>query len=183
MGRKAPSVVCCCFPFTVAELVVLAVVCVPAALCHLAVRGGHRRRVCSAKQKEMGELLTLDVTSPRSLAAAAAKARKVEVEFPATPMAEHLGEAEVARWKSGLQAALHWVARLLSSAGEDARPAADLRVLLPVLACPLSPVPILPRLPRHVRGNCFQLQRWQIFNCKHLYISFYLLFQLFSIYS
>ncbi|EEE58389.1 hypothetical protein OsJ_09551 [Oryza sativa Japonica Group] len=65
------------------------------------------------------------------------------------------GEEEAARRKSsGLQAALHRVARrLLSGAGEDARPAADLRVLLSVLACPLSPVPILPRLPRHVASS------------------------------
>uniref|UniRef100_A0A0E0C078 Uncharacterized protein n=1 Tax=Oryza meridionalis TaxID=40149 RepID=A0A0E0C078_9ORYZ len=139
MRRKAPSAVCCCFPFTVVELVVLAVVCVPATLCRRVVPGGRHRRVCSAKQKEMGELLALDVASPRSLAAAAAKASKVEVEFPATPMAEHLGEEEAARRKSGLQAALHWVARLLSGAREDARPAADLRVLLSVLACLLSP--------------------------------------------
>lgn len=100
----------------------------------------------------MREFLALDVASPRSLAAAAAKARKVEVEFPVTPMAEHLGEEEAARRKLGLQAALHWVARLLSGVGEDARPATDLRVLLFVLACPLSPVPILPRFPRHVRS-------------------------------
>ncbi|EAY73374.1 hypothetical protein OsI_01254 [Oryza sativa Indica Group] len=152
MRRKAPSAVCCCFLFTVVELVVLAVVCVPAALCRRTVRGGRRHRICSAKQKEMREFLALDVASPRSLAAAAAKARKVEVEFPVTPMAEHLGEEEAARRKLGLQAALHWVARLLSGVGEDARPATDLRVLLFVLACPLSPVPILPRFPRHVRS-------------------------------
>lgn len=30
---------------------------------------------------------------------------------------------------------------------------ADLRVLLSVLACPLSPVPILPRLPKHVASS------------------------------
>ncbi|BAS88040.1 Os04g0194900 [Oryza sativa Japonica Group] len=72
MRRKAPSAVCCCFPFNVVELVVLAAVRVPATLCRYAVRGGRRRCVRSAKRK-------------------AAKARKVEAEFPGTPMAEHLG--------------------------------------------------------------------------------------------
>uniref|UniRef100_A0A0E0D2J8 Uncharacterized protein n=1 Tax=Oryza meridionalis TaxID=40149 RepID=A0A0E0D2J8_9ORYZ len=95
----------------------------------------------AAAPSEVGAaaLLALDVASPRSLAAAAAKAKKVEAEFPATPMVEHLGEEEAARQKSRLQAALHRVSRLLSGAGEDARPAVDLRVLLSVLACPLSP--------------------------------------------
>ncbi|KAF0912885.1 hypothetical protein E2562_019468 [Oryza meyeriana var. granulata] len=71
------------------------------------------------------------------------------------PLAEEPGggEEEAARRRSGLQAALHRMARLLSGAGDDARPAADLRVLLSVLACPLSPVPILPRLPRHVASS------------------------------
>uniref|UniRef100_A0A0E0K989 Uncharacterized protein n=1 Tax=Oryza punctata TaxID=4537 RepID=A0A0E0K989_ORYPU len=72
------------------------------------------------------------------------------------PLAEEPGGGEeeaAARRKSGLQAALHRVARLLSGAGDGARPAADLRVLLSVLACPLSPVPILPRLPRHVASS------------------------------
>lgn len=72
------------------------------------------------------------------------------------PLAEEPGggEEEAARRRSGLHAALHRWARLLSggAAGDDARPAADLRVLLSVLACPLSPVPLLPRLPRHVRA-------------------------------
>lgn len=71
------------------------------------------------------------------------------------PLAEEpgCGEEDAARRRSGLHAALHRWARLLSGgvAGDDARPAADLRVLLSVLACPLSPVPLLPRLPRHVR--------------------------------
>ncbi|KAL5209636.1 hypothetical protein ABZP36_005259 [Zizania latifolia] len=71
------------------------------------------------------------------------------------PLAEEPGggEEEAARRRSGLHAALHRWARLLSGAGEDARPAADLRVLLSVLACPLSPVPLLPRLPRHVASS------------------------------
>lgn len=71
------------------------------------------------------------------------------------PLAEEPGAEDEsgARRRSGLQATLHRWARILSggAAGDDARPAADLRVLLSVLACPLSPVPILPRLPRHVR--------------------------------
>ncbi|KAL6660172.1 hypothetical protein ACP70R_002294 [Stipagrostis hirtigluma subsp. patula] len=73
------------------------------------------------------------------------------------PLAEEPGggEEEAARRRSGLHAALHRWARILSggAAGDDARPAADLRVLLSVLACPLSPVPILPRLPRHVASS------------------------------
>jgi hypothetical protein len=81
------------------------------------------------------------------------------------PLAEEPGggEEEAARRRSGLHAALHRWARLLSggAAGDDARPAADLRVLLSVLACPLSPVPLLPRLPRHVRAppKTFLLRR------------------------
>lgn len=72
------------------------------------------------------------------------------------PLAEEPGggEEDAARRRTGLHAALHRWARLLSgggAAGDDARSAPDLRVLLSVLACPLSPVPILPRLPRHVR--------------------------------
>ncbi|CAD6202219.1 unnamed protein product [Miscanthus lutarioriparius] len=73
------------------------------------------------------------------------------------PLAEEPGggEEEAARRRSGLHAALHRWARLLSggAAGDDARPAADLRGLLSVLACPLSPVPLLPRLPRHVASS------------------------------
>uniref|UniRef100_A0A0E0MU41 Uncharacterized protein n=1 Tax=Oryza rufipogon TaxID=4529 RepID=A0A0E0MU41_ORYRU len=48
----------------------------------------------------MGELLALDVASPRSLAVAATKARKVEAEFPATPMTEHLVDMEKQVWAS-----------------------------------------------------------------------------------
>ncbi|CAN6313928.1 unnamed protein product, partial [Urochloa humidicola] len=74
------------------------------------------------------------------------------------PLAEEPGGGEEEasrRRRSGLHAALHRWARLLSggAAGDDARPAADLRVLLSVLACPLSPVPLLPRLPRHVASS------------------------------
>ncbi|XP_062216695.1 uncharacterized protein LOC133916849 [Phragmites australis] len=73
------------------------------------------------------------------------------------PLAEEPGggEEEATRRRSGLHAALHRWARLLSggTAGDDSRPAADLRVLLSVLACPLSPVPLLPRLPRHVASS------------------------------
>ncbi|XP_062210013.1 uncharacterized protein LOC133911672 [Phragmites australis] len=73
------------------------------------------------------------------------------------PLAEEPGggEEEAARRRSGLHAALHRWARVLSggAAGDDARQAADLRVLLSVLACPLSPVPLLPRLPRHVASS------------------------------
>lgn len=73
------------------------------------------------------------------------------------PLAEEPGAEDEsgARRRSGLHATLHRWARILSggAAGDDARPAADLRVLLSVLACPLSPVPILPRLPRHVASS------------------------------
>uniref|UniRef100_A0ACD5WIE7 Uncharacterized protein n=1 Tax=Avena sativa TaxID=4498 RepID=A0ACD5WIE7_AVESA len=74
------------------------------------------------------------------------------------PLAEEPGgedeSASRRRSGSGLQATLHRWARVLSGAtADDARPAADLRVLLSVLACPLSPVPILPRLPRHVASS------------------------------
>ncbi|KAF0933339.1 hypothetical protein E2562_017961 [Oryza meyeriana var. granulata] len=76
-------------------------------------------------------------------------------------------EAARGRRKTGLHAALHrWARariplRFLSGAGgggggvgggDGRRPSADLRVLLSVLACPLSPVPVLPRHPGNVRG-------------------------------
>ncbi|KAM0834367.1 hypothetical protein ACQ4PT_063631 [Festuca glaucescens] len=74
------------------------------------------------------------------------------------PLAEEPGgeEDSASRRRTGLHATLHRWARILSGAvgaGDDARPSADLRVLLSVLACPLSPVPILPRLPRHVASS------------------------------
>jgi hypothetical protein len=70
------------------------------------------------------------------------------------PLAEEPGGGEedaAARRRPSLHAALRRWARLLSGAGDGSRAAAaDLRVLLSVLACPLSPVPLLPRLPRNV---------------------------------
>jgi hypothetical protein len=71
------------------------------------------------------------------------------------PLAEEPGGGEEdasARRRPSLHAALRRWARLLSGAGDGSRvaAAADLRVLLSVLACPLSPVPLLPRLPRNV---------------------------------
>ena len=49
--------VCCCFPFAVVELVVLAAVGVPTALCRRALRVGVRckraSRATAAKKKEM----------------------------------------------------------------------------------------------------------------------------------
>ncbi|KAG8091576.1 hypothetical protein GUJ93_ZPchr0012g21157 [Zizania palustris] len=85
----------------------------------------------------------------------------------ATLVEEPGGGEEVARGrrKTGLHAALHrWARaripfRFLSGGGGgggdggDVRPSADLRVLLSVLACPLSPVPILPRHPRNVASS------------------------------
>uniref|UniRef100_A0A0E0MPQ5 Uncharacterized protein n=1 Tax=Oryza punctata TaxID=4537 RepID=A0A0E0MPQ5_ORYPU len=94
------AAVCCCFPFAVVELVVLAAVRVPAALCRRAVRGGRRRRIHAANRKEMGELLALDVASPRSLAAAATKAKSAEADFPAMTAAEHLVDMEKEVWAS-----------------------------------------------------------------------------------
>uniref|UniRef100_A0A0E0M7L2 Uncharacterized protein n=1 Tax=Oryza punctata TaxID=4537 RepID=A0A0E0M7L2_ORYPU len=72
-----------------------------------------------------------------------------------------------ARRKTGLHAALHrWARariplRFLSGGGGGGgdggggggRPSAELRVLLSVLACPLSPVPVLPRHPRNVASS------------------------------
>ncbi|RCV09270.1 hypothetical protein SETIT_2G013900v2 [Setaria italica] len=59
------------------------------------------------------------------------------------PLAEEPGSGEEdAAWRrSGLHAALHRWARLLSggAAGDDARPAADLRVLLPCSPAPSPP--------------------------------------------
>jgi hypothetical protein len=73
------------------------------------------------------------------------------------PLAEEPGgeDESASRRRTGLNATLHRWARLLSGAGgaDDARPSADLRVLLSVLACPLSPVPILPRIPRNVASS------------------------------
>uniref|UniRef100_A0A0D9XJM0 Uncharacterized protein n=1 Tax=Leersia perrieri TaxID=77586 RepID=A0A0D9XJM0_9ORYZ len=69
------------------------------------------------------------------------------------------------RRKAGIHAALHrWAKariplRFLSGVGggsggdEGRRPSADLRVLLSVLACPLSPVPVLPLHPRNVASS------------------------------
>lgn len=71
-------------------------------------------------------------------------------------------EAARARRKTGIHAVLHRWARariplrfLYGGGGGDGdgRPSADLRVLLSVLACPLSPVPVLPRHPRHVASS------------------------------
>ncbi|XP_066366046.1 uncharacterized protein [Miscanthus floridulus] len=51
------AAVCCCFPFAVVELVVLAAVGVPAALCRRALRARARcrraSRTAAAKKKEM----------------------------------------------------------------------------------------------------------------------------------
>ena len=53
----AAQAVCCCFPFAVVELVVLAAVGVPAALCRRALRARARcrraSRAAAAKKKEM----------------------------------------------------------------------------------------------------------------------------------
>ncbi|XP_040383868.1 uncharacterized protein LOC107305065 [Oryza brachyantha] len=78
-------------------------------------------------------------------------------------------EAARGRRRTGLHAALHrWARgariplRFLSGGGGGGggygggggrRPSADLRVLLSVLACPLSPVPVLPRHPRNVASS------------------------------
>jgi hypothetical protein len=48
------AAVFCCFPFAVIKLVVLATVCIPAALCRHAVQGGCRCRVCSALSATAG---------------------------------------------------------------------------------------------------------------------------------
>jgi hypothetical protein len=79
------------------------------------------------------------------------RARSMRSRATLEPLAEEPGggEEDAARRRSGFHAALHRFARLVSG-GADSRPAADLRVLLSVLACPLSPVPLLPRLPRNV---------------------------------
>ncbi|XP_040385144.1 uncharacterized protein LOC121055949 [Oryza brachyantha] len=47
------AAVFCCFPFAVVELVVLAAVRVPAALCCRAVRGGRRRRVVACRASKV----------------------------------------------------------------------------------------------------------------------------------
>ncbi|BAF26495.1 Os10g0411100 [Oryza sativa Japonica Group] len=77
-------------------------------------------------------------------------------------------EAARARRKTGLHAALHRWARAriplrflsgggggggVGGGGGGGRPSPDLRVLLSVLACPLSPVPVLPRHPRNVASS------------------------------
>ena len=57
----AAQAVCCCFPFVAVQLVVLAAVSVPAALCrrvlHARATCRHASRAAAAKKKEMVVLL------------------------------------------------------------------------------------------------------------------------------
>lgn len=85
------AAVCCCFPCAVVEVVVLATVRAPAALCRRAVRARRRRRSASAGQAaEMYELLVDDggVAEPGEAAAV----------WPAMPPAEEAGELEKEVW-------------------------------------------------------------------------------------
>jgi len=110
------AAVCCCFPCAVVELVVLAAVRVPAALCRRALRARARRRRASraaaAKKKEMAGLLASDAAS--SLTAAAAKDSNGDAldfcYWPAGAAAarrDELAEAEAAVWAS-FQGAGFW---------------------------------------------------------------------------
>uniref|UniRef100_A0A0D9Y1L8 Uncharacterized protein n=1 Tax=Leersia perrieri TaxID=77586 RepID=A0A0D9Y1L8_9ORYZ len=84
------AAVCCCFPFAVVELVVLAAVRVPAALCRRAVFGSssrrrrhrHQRSRCR-RRKEIDEFLAMN-------AAAAGKVKKTAAPAETTPAVEHL---------------------------------------------------------------------------------------------
>ncbi|XP_051184342.1 uncharacterized protein [Lolium perenne] len=69
------AAVCCCIPFAVVELVVLAAVRAPAALCQRTIRSQRsRRRAARARRmKEMEDLILAADASPRTVAAVRAK--------------------------------------------------------------------------------------------------------------
>ncbi|XP_051189677.1 uncharacterized protein [Lolium perenne] len=87
------AAVCCCFPCVMVEVVVLATVRAPAALCRRAVKASRRRRSASAGQaSDMYELLVDDgtVTGPRDAA----------VVWPAVQPSDEAGEMEKEVWAS-----------------------------------------------------------------------------------
>jgi predicted aminopeptidase len=107
------AAVCCCIPFAVVELVVLAAVRAPAALCRRTIRNQrNRRRAARARRmKEMEELILAGNASPRTVAAVRAKHAALAAEeeqgwchWPARPAAAtaeeevELVEAEKEVW-------------------------------------------------------------------------------------
>ncbi|KAF7067453.1 hypothetical protein CFC21_073348 [Triticum aestivum] len=106
------AAVCCCFPCVMVEVVVLATVRAPAALCRRAVRARRRRRSASAGQPvDMYELLVDDgtVAGPGDAA----------VVWPAgQPPEEEAGEMENEVW-SRFYGAGFW--RSPSSLGDENR--------------------------------------------------------------
>ncbi|KAF8655654.1 hypothetical protein HU200_060972 [Digitaria exilis] len=121
------AAVCCCFPCAVVELVVLAAVRVPAALCRRALRALRRRRRAAraekARKKEMDDLIAVDASSSsfcspmaRAVKAAAKNKNGDSMDFchwPPTSAAaagnkhDDLAEAEKAVWAS-FQGAGFW---------------------------------------------------------------------------
>jgi hypothetical protein len=95
----------------VVELVVLAAVRVPAALCRRAIRARRRRRraarAAQAKRKEMDELVSADAT-PRALAAVAKDRNGDAMDFCYwAPKHDELAEVEKEVWAS-FQGAGFW---------------------------------------------------------------------------
>ncbi|XP_062200468.1 uncharacterized protein LOC133903132 [Phragmites australis] len=89
------AVMCHFFPCTVVELIVLVMVRVALVLCRRAIWARCRRTM--AKKKEMEDLLVADATSPRSRAAAVAKANKkaeATEHWPTTHSSDELVEEE-----------------------------------------------------------------------------------------
>ncbi|XP_044948596.1 uncharacterized protein LOC123398159 [Hordeum vulgare subsp. vulgare] len=85
------AAVCCCFPCVMVEVVVLATVRAPAALCRRAVRARRRRRSASAGQAvDMYELLVEDGT--------VAEPGDPAVVWPAGQPAEDAGDMEKEVW-------------------------------------------------------------------------------------
>ena len=85
------AAVCCCFPCVMVEVVVLATVRAPAALCRRAVRASRRRRSASAGQAaDIYELLVDDGT--------VAKPGDAASVWPAVRPSEEAGELEKEVW-------------------------------------------------------------------------------------
>ncbi|CAM0875688.1 unnamed protein product [Alopecurus aequalis] len=89
------AAVCCCFPCVMVEVVVLATVRAPAALCRRAVRASRRRRSASAGQAtDIYELLIDDGTVPVPVPGDAA------VVWPAVKPSDEAGQLEKEVWAS-----------------------------------------------------------------------------------
>ncbi|CAN6348571.1 unnamed protein product [Urochloa humidicola] len=88
------AAVCCCFPCAVVELVVLAAVRVPAALCRRAIRARKRRRRARARKKEAEELAASDAAASKARAAAATDCNGDAMDFCYWPPAAKDGKRD-----------------------------------------------------------------------------------------